>query len=234
MVWTDVQMLNETWDYKMSRYRRRWVQFCIGLRLDLRTDLRTCQTQDKQNWREKLPVEALQSHAKVFHTAVVNLERKVNIQAISSVSWYALQETIHRFYRPDPQLTKTDAAPLKSLGISRLTSTTSPANIFYSFIAPVSKRRKVEVESLCGHWGSASSESMWMTLRSFLCSNLSLFFLATDLQFVAPRQGCVHAYISLSRDPFLQNTLQWPVIVFIFYFKPGCKLSEEGAPLVYF
>lgn len=155
MVWTDVQMLNETWDYEMSWYRRRWVQFCIGLRLDLRIGFRSCQTQDKQNWRNKLPVEALQSQAKVFHTAVVNLERKVNTQAISPASWYALQETIHGFYRPDPQLTKIDAAPLQSLGISRLTSATSPASIFYSFIVPISKRSKVEVESLCGHWVSA-------------------------------------------------------------------------------
>lgn len=169
MIWTDVWTLNETWDYKTSWYRGSWVGVCIGLRLDLRTGLRSCQAQGKQNWRNKLSVEALQSQSKVFHTAVLSLERKVNIQAISSLSadtlfrkqYTGFMGQIHSWQK----LMQSQWSHWGSAGLHQLHL---QPNTIYTFIVPISKRSEAEVESLCGHCMSSLSESMWMTLRSFL------------------------------------------------------------------
>lgn len=170
----------------------------------------------------------------MFHTAVLSLERKVNIQAISSLSVDTLSRKqytgfmghVHSWQKlMQPHWSHWGSASLHQLHLQ--------PNIIYTFIVPISKRSKAEVGSLCDHWLSSLSESMWMTLRSFLWSNLPLSFLATNLQFAAPRQAPVHAYICsvgvLSYKTHCKN--QWSVILFTSYFKPGCKLSgEEASP----
>lgn len=153
IIWTEVWTLNGIWDYKTSWYRGSWVRVCICLRLDLITGFRVCQTQDKQNWRNKLSVEALQSQSKVFHKAVLSQARKVNIQAISSLSVDIVSRKEYTGFMGQIHSWQKLMQPLWShWGSASLHQLHLQPSIIHTFLVPISKRNKAELESLCGHW----------------------------------------------------------------------------------